>query len=130
MFIATPQSINAVIGTQASFNCTASGVIAISWLVNENSVQGSELIDSGIDAIPAILAPGVRQSILTILADSKVDNTTVQCIVIDSVDYQNHPSEIAKLNVKGTLTQNTTIHCVLNGCCCCLSCEILIIVMF
>lgn len=126
-FLATPQSVNAVIGTQALFNCTASEVIAISWLVNEKSVQGSELADLGINAIPTILGPDdVRQSILTIMVDAEFDNATIQCIVIDNTAvYQNHPSDTATLTVKGTHIQKTTCY-ILCGCCH-LSCEKLIV---
>ena len=106
-FLATPQSTNAVIGTQALFNCTASEVVAITWLVDEKSVQGSEFIDSGINAVLAILGPpDVRESILTIMVDAEFDNATVQCIVIESMVFKNHPSEIATLTVKGTYTFN------------------------
>ena len=90
VFVITPTSVNATLGSTATFNCSASTGV-MSWTINGSDQFGSD-----------ITTTGGRQSLsLHVPATKKYNNTHVVCAV-DHLDVSHgHDSDPALLRVQG-----------------------------
>ena len=75
-------SVSALVGENALFHCTGSGIV-IQWVADGVYVTDTNpvIVDRGITASSAV-SSGTVQSTLTVPATSVNNGTTVQCIVL------------------------------------------------
>ena len=87
-----PVSVSSLVGENALFHCTGSGII-ISWIVDELPHDDPDIVARGISDNTVSLS-GTVQSTLTVPATSVNNGTTVQCVL--------YPGEVTSNNA--TLT--------------------------
>ena len=93
-----PVSVSALVGEDALFHCSGSG-LTIVWTVDGKQENEASIIQRGISSV-LVLSSGTVQSTLTVPATSVNNGTTVQCRV---------------LSLSGSVTSNNATLTVLPG---------------
>ena len=95
-FIGTPTSVNATLGSTATFNCSATKGL-IGWLVNGLPLTVLNLTANSVGNIHSLHVP----------ATERYNNTDVVCGVFFRSPFSNETSDPAVLRVQGMFTKIT-----------------------